>query len=145
MMDEIRTSYPHQPYRYEAGPGDYTVAGDAKLLQQILNNLLSNAARYSPDKRLVKVTLSRERESLVLRVVDQGIGIKPEDLPTVFEPFKRGGNVGSISGTGLGLSIVKHRRRTAAHRGRSASGTARRSRCAAPRPNRSGAGPPAAE
>jgi PAS domain S-box-containing protein len=107
MIEEIRTSYPNQPYRYDADLGDYAIAADPKLLQQILNNLLGNAARYSPDKRLVTVTLSRERDTLVLRVADQGIGIRPDDLPTLFEPFKRGSNVGSISGTGLGLSIVK--------------------------------------
>ena len=107
MIEEIRSAYPAQPYRYDAELGDYTVAADPKLLQQILANLLGNAARYSPDKRLVTVKLSRERDTLVLRIADQGIGIRPEDLPTLFEPFKRGSNVGSIAGTGLGLSIVK--------------------------------------
>lgn len=106
-IDDIRASYPNQPYRYDADLADYTVSADAKLLQQIITNLLGNAARYSPDKRLVTVKLSRERDTLILRVADQGIGIRPEDLPSVFEPFKRGSNVGSISGTGLGLSIVK--------------------------------------
>lgn len=107
MIDEIRTAYPTQPYRCDVDLADYTVAADPKLLQQILANLLGNAARYSPDKRLVTVKLTRERDTLILRVADQGIGIQPEDLPTVFEPFKRGSNVGSIAGTGLGLSIVK--------------------------------------
>ncbi len=107
MVDEIRTAFPTQPYRFDAEPGAYAIAADPKLLQQILNNLLGNAARYSPDRRPIAVQLRREHDTLVLRVTDQGIGIQPQDLPTLFEPFKRGSNVGSIGGTGLGLSIVK--------------------------------------
>jgi len=41
-----------------------------------------------------------------LRVIDQGLGIPARDLPFVFEPFRRGSNVGSVSGTGLGLASV---------------------------------------
>lgn len=107
MIDETRSSYPSQPYRYDVASADYMMAADPKLLHQILNNLFSNAARYSPDKRQVVVALTREGDTLILRVTDHGIGIRPEDLPILFDPFKRGGNVGSISGTGLGLSIVK--------------------------------------
>lgn len=107
VIDDISTAYPTQPYRFDAELADYTIDADPKLLQQSLSNLLVNAARYSPDKRLVTVKLARERDTIILRVADQGIGIQPEDLSTVFEPFKRGSNVGGIAGTGLGLSIVK--------------------------------------
>lgn len=107
MIEEQRGLYPTQPYRFEAEPGDYTLMADRKLLHQIFGNLLGNAARYSPDKRQVTVRLRREGEVLSLSVADQGIGIVPQDLATLFEPFKRGSNVGAISGTGLGLSIVK--------------------------------------
>ncbi len=107
MVEEQRAVYPTQTYRIEAAPGGYTMLAEPKVLEQILNNLLGNAARYSPDKRTVEVRLSREQEMLVLSVSDQGIGIQPQDLATLFEPFKRGSNVGAIKGTGLGLSIVK--------------------------------------
>ena len=107
MVEEQRAVYPTQTYRIEAAPAGYTMLAEPKVLEQILNNLLGNAARYSPDKRTVEVRLSREQEMLVLSVSDQGIGIQPQDLATLFEPFKRGSNVGAIKGTGLGLSIVK--------------------------------------
>lgn len=107
MVDELRATYPKQPFRCIVEPGRYDVLADSKLLHQILSNLLSNAARYSPDNRLVTTHLAREDDWLVLRVIDQGIGVQPQDMPTLFEPFKRGSNVGTIAGTGLGLSIVK--------------------------------------
>ncbi len=51
--------------------------------------------------------LRHEDDSIILTITDQGIGVPPQDLPMLFDPFKRGSNVGSIAGTGLGLSIVK--------------------------------------
>lgn len=107
MVEEVLTIYPGQPMRVESTPGNYAIHGDPKLFQRILGNLLSNAARYSPEKRPIVLSLSREGNIIVLRVIDNGIGIHPQDLATLFEPFKRGSNVGNISGTGLGLSIVK--------------------------------------
>ncbi|UBF25242.1 CHASE2 domain-containing protein [Kovacikia minuta CCNUW1] len=80
---------------------------DAKLLRQILTNLISNAVKYSPQGGVIELGLQQETTSFVLWVRDQGIGIPPEDLPHLFEHFYRANNVGSITGTGLGLAIVK--------------------------------------
>jgi len=81
---------------------------DDKLLWQIINNLLSNAMKYSmqPDPT-VEMTLEIDDDRAMLRIVDHGIGIPPEDQTRLFEPFHRGSNVGSVPGTGLGLSIVQ--------------------------------------
>jgi len=81
--------------------------GDAKLLRQILTNLVSNAIKYSPDGGNVGVNLSCEDSQIILQVSDSGIGISPEDQIQLFQSFSRATNVGAISGTGLGLSIVK--------------------------------------
>lgn len=80
---------------------------DKKLMRQIINNLVSNAIKYSPAGEKVFISLEYSNESVVLIVRDQGIGIPEGDLKHLFEPFHRAANVGAISGTGLGLSIVK--------------------------------------
>ena len=80
---------------------------DPKLLRQILNNLLTNAIKYSPVGSKVYFDLSYQDDLVRFQVRDEGIGIPPEDLKTLFTPFHRAANVGNISGTGLGLAIVQ--------------------------------------
>jgi hypothetical protein len=80
---------------------------DEKLLWHLLNNLLINAVKYSPDGSIVWLTLMCQSEELVFEVKDQGIGIPEEYRKHLFEPFHRASNVGKIQGTGLGLAIVK--------------------------------------
>ncbi|MBW4694123.1 MAG: response regulator [Lyngbya sp. HA4199-MV5] len=83
------------------------VKADQKLLRQLLNNLISNAIKYSPVDKLVLLKLYRTYEAIYIEVQDAGIGIAPEDLEHLFEPFQRGKNVGRLPGTGLGLAIAK--------------------------------------
>jgi PAS domain S-box-containing protein len=81
--------------------------GDAKLLRQILTNLINNAIKYSPGGGTVSVHLTLEETQVILSCLDEGIGIPVEDQQELFKPFIRASNVGTIGGTGLGLSIVK--------------------------------------
>jgi signal transduction histidine kinase len=82
---------------------------DREKLRQILINLLSNAIKFSPGEAVcVEADVSGTGASIKLRVRDTGIGIPPEKLPLVFEPFRQiAPRSGSSSGSGLGLSIVK--------------------------------------
>jgi PAS domain S-box-containing protein len=80
---------------------------DPKLLRQMLNNLLANAIKYSPQTREIRLELEYQPQKLVLRVRDMGIGIPAADCDRVFEAFYRATNVDTIQGTGLGLAIVK--------------------------------------
>jgi PAS domain S-box-containing protein len=80
---------------------------DNRLMRQIINNLVSNAIKYSPGADAVFINLEHSNQALILSVRDQGIGIPEADLYHLFEPFHRAANVGTISGTGLGLSITK--------------------------------------
>lgn len=80
---------------------------DKKLLRHILTNLLLNAAKYSPARSQIHFDVSCLDEEVTLRVQDNGIGIPADIQNHLFEPFKRGSNVGSIPGTGLGLTMVK--------------------------------------
>lgn len=79
---------------------------DRHLIQLMLSNLLSNAVKYSPHHKEVYLYLQCEADQLILKVIDQGIGIPQKDLERLFEPFYRAQNVGVISGTGLGLAIT---------------------------------------
>jgi two-component system, NarL family, sensor histidine kinase BarA len=100
----------------EIQPGLPPLRQDQARLQQILNNLLSNAIKFTPEGGRIKVTASRnEADQLILQVVDTGVGIAAEDLESIFQKFRQGGNALSdgdamtreYSGSGLGLSIVR--------------------------------------
>ncbi|HEY3963978.1 MAG TPA: ATP-binding protein [Planctomycetaceae bacterium] len=89
---------------------------DQVKVQQILSNLLSNAIKFTPEGGRITITAGRDdKEHLLLRVSDTGVGIAPEDQTVIFEKFRQGKAVFSggdamtreYSGTGLGLSIVK--------------------------------------
>jgi signal transduction histidine kinase len=83
------------------------VMADQALLKHILENLLSNALKYSPAPLPVAFEVNRVEREIVFCVSDQGIGIPVEDQQRLFETFHRGKNVGTVSGAGLGLAIVK--------------------------------------
>lgn len=81
---------------------------DQKQIELILQNLISNAIKYSPNGGEININVSADEKNLEFRISDTGIGIPEEDLPRLFEPFHRSKNSLDIQGTGLGLSIVKH-------------------------------------
>lgn len=84
------------------------IVGDEIRLGQVVENLISNAIKYSPNGRRVDVVLSADDEMIVLRVSDQGIGIPASKVPLIFERFYRVENEGEmIKGTGLGLFISR--------------------------------------
>lgn len=83
------------------------ILSDEKLLRTVLSNLLTNAVKYSPGRDRVEIDVRMQDSELTVSVQDYGIGIDPEELDTIFEPFTRAGNVSKIQGTGLGLSIAK--------------------------------------
>jgi signal transduction histidine kinase len=81
---------------------------DRDLLQHIIENLLSNALKYTPKGGRIKLKLTCKPKKLVVQVKDTGIGIPPVERSRIFEPFFRGSNIDNISGNGLGLAIVKN-------------------------------------
>lgn len=81
---------------------------DQALLRQILNNLISNAVKYSPANSPVELRLNYQPHQMMLQVQDYGIGIPDVDQQRLFEAFYRAKNVDTIQGTGLGLAIVRY-------------------------------------
>jgi PAS domain S-box-containing protein len=80
---------------------------DERLVRQMLENLLSNALKYSPADKPVMLNVTTTSNTITFRVADNGIGMSEEDIKLLFEPFHRGRNVGTIPGTGLGMAIVQ--------------------------------------
>ena len=89
---------------------DFTVMGDEEALEQILDNLLDNAIKYSNPTGSITLRSRRLDGDGILEVQDTGIGIPQNQLPRIFERFYRVDRHRSreIGGTGLGLAIVKH-------------------------------------
>lgn len=88
---------------------DYYLATDSYLLSIIINNLVSNALKYSQEKARLEVKVGILDGSLICQITDTGIGIPPEDLQKIYDQFYRSksNEHTDIKGTGLGLSIVK--------------------------------------
>ncbi len=85
------------------------IKSDKLLLNQIMNNLLSNSIKYSSNNPEIVLSAFIEGKVCFILVEDNGIGISKESLSTITEPFKREDKTSSlIKGTGLGLSIVEH-------------------------------------
>jgi PAS domain S-box-containing protein len=89
-------------------PGVGQIVGDRRRVEQILINLLSNAVKFT-EQGEVRIESRVEDRWLVTRVIDTGIGIRPEDVDTIFKPFRQvdSGITRQYEGTGLGLSICK--------------------------------------
>lgn len=90
-------------------PEDLTAVADPRLLHRVLQNLLSNALKFSPAGAPVSVAARREDDWVLVSVADAGKGIEPADLPRIFDRYyqaeaRRGGKV---QGTGLGLAFCQ--------------------------------------
>jgi PAS domain S-box-containing protein len=83
------------------------VYADERLVDAIVINLLTNALKYSPPQTTVRLILTASSDGAILEVRDEGIGIMPDDLARIFEPFFRGSNTGESGGLGLGMSVVR--------------------------------------
>lgn len=80
------------------------------VMEDILYNLIQNAIKYNKCNGTVFITLDEDKNNILIKIKDTGIGIKKEDLPRIYERFYRvdKSHNTAIEGSGLGLSIVKH-------------------------------------
>jgi signal transduction histidine kinase len=95
---------------YESAGEEMWIFGDSDRVQQIVNNLLSNALKFTPEGGSVALVLENSDGNARISVRDTGQGIAPEFLPRVFERYKQANNstTNRKGGLGLGLAIVKH-------------------------------------
>ena len=83
------------------------VRGVSTDLARVVANLVSNAAKWSPQGAVIEVGLSIDSAAAVLTVTDKGPGIAAEDLPHIFDRFYRGSTERKVPGSGLGLAIIR--------------------------------------
>lgn len=98
-----------QTLKLEIEGSELSVNGDARRLEQVISNLVSNAIKYTPDGGHIAVKLARIDSQALIEVRDNGSGINAEFLPHIFDYFRRanGASTERHEGLGLGLSIVR--------------------------------------
>jgi signal transduction histidine kinase len=107
-VEEVRLAAQQKSIQVRiSGPGHFRpIVAARRRLGQVLSNLLANAVKFSPEGGTVTIQGRDEPETLVLEVLDEGIGIPAEDQPHIFEDFFRAENAEGFGGAGLGLSIT---------------------------------------
>ena len=100
--------FPFYRFRFVKLPEKIFVHGDRRKLQQVIANLISNAIRYSREKKVISLEFFRSGDYITCAVSDQGIGIAEEDLGKIWNRYQKASRQGTRSsqGTGLGLSIA---------------------------------------
>jgi CheY-like chemotaxis protein/two-component sensor histidine kinase len=112
VADDLRPVFAARGVRLEVAlrqSGPLFVNGDRTRLAQVISNLLANAAKFSPAASAVTISVECSEGEAVLQVVDAGLGIHPDLLPHVFEPFVQADRTleRSDGGLGLGLALVR--------------------------------------
>ncbi len=109
VVEEVRPTLDRHTIECMAPNQPLVVEGDELRLEQVLQNLIGNAIKYSPQGGPVVVRVARRGTMACVDVIDQGIGIPVIALPQLFRRFYRASNVDAqhISGMGVGLYVVK--------------------------------------
>jgi CheY-like chemotaxis protein/nitrogen-specific signal transduction histidine kinase len=99
----------HVELRHDLPASPVWVDADATRISQVLGNLLQNAVKFTPDTGVVRVEIAIRGRGAEMSVRDTGVGMRPEDVDTMFEPFAQAeqGLARSQGGLGLGLALVK--------------------------------------
>ena len=94
---------------FDAELAPANVKGDAERIRTIVDNLVSNAIKYSPRAGVITLRLSADRDCAVLDVMDEGSGVAPDERERIFESFYQGipPPEGRVKGSGLGLAIAR--------------------------------------
>jgi K+-sensing histidine kinase KdpD len=104
--DGEATRWPQRQFQLDAAPDLPLVLGEETYVEQVVRNLLTNAAKYSQLDTVIRVTAEVAGNDVVVRVLDEGIGIAPEDEDHVFDLFYRSQSASrTASGAGIGLFV----------------------------------------
>lgn len=109
IVERQQLAYSPRRIRVTLQMEDFAMQTDPERLRVVLDNLLSNAAKYSPNDGEIVVIARKEEGWAVLEVRDEGPGVAPAERDRIFEPFYRGSAdaAGAVRGSGLGLSIAR--------------------------------------
>jgi PAS domain S-box-containing protein len=123
VLSAIETTLPameakHHDFQFSVPDEPIRLVADANRLAQVIGNLLTNAAKYTPESGRIALDVRREGTEAVITVTDNGIGIPASELPAVFDMFSQASHskAHAQGGLGIGLSLVK--RLTEKHGGR---------------------------
>ena len=117
-IESVRSLFEERQHRLTTIFGtDLIVDADPTRLEQIVVNVLSNAAKYTETSGQIWFSARRENNEIVIRVRDTGVGITPEQLASVFEPFVQGDRSLERSAGGLGIGLTLVRKLTELHGG----------------------------
>jgi hypothetical protein len=86
---------------------DFVIHQDEKILELILNNIIYNAIKYSPENTEIDLEISNKANHIIFKITDKGMGIPENDQKFIFNRYFRAENVLNIQGTGISLNIVK--------------------------------------
>ena len=112
LLEEILVDFANQPPGVQTGdfPAEIELNVDREQVKTVFKNILTNAVKFSaPDDKPVMISVKKQTDFTVVRILDRGIGIPPDELPFIFEPFYRVDKSRSkrTGGYGLGLSLCK--------------------------------------
>ncbi|MCC0707468.1 HAMP domain-containing sensor histidine kinase [Clostridioides sp. ES-S-0190-01] len=95
---------------YKCDDKSINILSNRDYIKQVFLNLVDNAIKYTQDNGIVQVVVLKDEEKIVIKVIDNGVGIPKEDVERIFERFYRVDKARSrdVGGTGLGLAITKH-------------------------------------
>lgn len=108
-QNKIHAEAKNQDLSFEPYPHDVVVYGDRDRVGQVVNNIVTNAIKYSLEQAKIRIYIREDAQYYKISVRDTGMGISREDLPRIFERFYRVDKARSraMGGTGLGLAIAK--------------------------------------
>jgi signal transduction histidine kinase len=109
MVREVQPTLRQHSIEFHGSPAPLLIEGDELRLEQVLQNIIQNAVKYSPAGGAITVRVEARGDQACVSVTDQGIGIPQASLPLLFQRFYRADNADSqhISGMGVGLYVVK--------------------------------------
>ncbi|MCI8704721.1 MAG: cell wall metabolism sensor histidine kinase WalK [Anaerotignum sp.] len=108
-QNKIHAEAKNQELTFEPYPHDVVIYGDRDRVGQVVNNIVTNAIKYSLEQAQIRIYIGEDAQYYKISVRDTGMGISREDLPRIFERFYRVDKARSraMGGTGLGLAIAK--------------------------------------
>jgi PAS domain S-box-containing protein len=109
LVEEIRPTLDQHTLEFSCPVEKMIIEGDEFRLEQVLHNLIQNAAKYSPEGGSIEVEVEHKADErqVCIAVSDHGIGIPDEAIPSLFTRFFRAHNARQISGMGIGLYVVR--------------------------------------
>lgn len=106
VVEHAQNSTQEHQIELEVSLEGHPFYADPTLLRVMLDNLIDNAIKYTPEGGLITLCAIQQAEELTLEIIDNGMGISADDLPRIFSKYVRGQIGGGIPGAGLGLHLV---------------------------------------